>query len=79
MTYRGKVQNGVIVLDDSPTLPEGASVQVELAEDSSKPPPGSKQAVLSFLDRSTGWEGPPGELERLLAEVQEMREEDLLR
>ena len=28
MTYRGKVQHGVVVLDDGVTLPEGASVTV---------------------------------------------------
>ena len=29
MTYRGHVNNGVIVLDDSVTLPEGLGVNVE--------------------------------------------------
>jgi predicted DNA-binding antitoxin AbrB/MazE fold protein len=28
MTYHGRVQNGVIVLDDSVNLPEGAEVEV---------------------------------------------------
>jgi hypothetical protein len=31
MTYRGHVNNGVIVLDDAVTLPEGLSVRVEPA------------------------------------------------
>ena len=36
MTYRGHVENGTIRLDDAPTLPEGAQVEVRLlAEDSS--------------------------------------------
>jgi hypothetical protein len=30
MTYRGRVQNGVVVLDDSVKLPEGAEVKVDL-------------------------------------------------
>jgi hypothetical protein len=30
MTYRGHVQNGVVVLDEAVALPEGASVQVDL-------------------------------------------------
>jgi len=30
MIYRGHVQNGVVVFDDSVTLPEGAEVRVEL-------------------------------------------------
>ncbi len=29
MTYRGKVKNGVVVLEDSTTLPEGTEVCVE--------------------------------------------------
>lgn len=33
MSYRGHVENGVIVLDDPATLPEGAAVRVELAEE----------------------------------------------
>ncbi len=30
MTYRGRVKNGVVVLDDSVKLPEGAEVKVDL-------------------------------------------------
>jgi len=33
MTYRGHVENGVIVLDEPAELPEGASVRVEIAEE----------------------------------------------
>jgi hypothetical protein len=29
MTYRGKVQNGVVILQDSASLPEGTEVRVE--------------------------------------------------
>jgi hypothetical protein len=34
MSYRGHVQNGAVVLDDAVVLPEGASVHVELVDDS---------------------------------------------
>ncbi|MFO0897752.1 MAG: hypothetical protein U0836_10055 [Pirellulales bacterium] len=30
MTYSGHVQNGIVVLDGQPALPDGASVRVEL-------------------------------------------------
>ena len=33
MTYRGHVENGLVVLDDPVTLPNGASVQVDLVEE----------------------------------------------
>ena len=32
MTYRGHIENGLVVLDDSAALPEGASVQIEVLE-----------------------------------------------
>jgi len=32
MSYRGRVRNGVVVLDGAVRLPEGAVVRVELAE-----------------------------------------------
>jgi hypothetical protein len=33
MTYKGKVENGVILVEEGVRLPEGAEVQIELAED----------------------------------------------
>lgn len=38
MTYRGRVKNGVIVLDDSAALPDGTEVDVSLAVDDSTEP-----------------------------------------
>jgi len=38
----------------------------------------SKRRKSQKLRRVGSWEGPPGEFERLLAEVQQMRDEDLL-
>lgn len=32
MTYRGHVENGVVLVDDPVRLPEGAAVQVKLIE-----------------------------------------------
>jgi hypothetical protein len=32
MVFRGRVKNGVVLLDDPAALPEGATVQVELLE-----------------------------------------------
>ena len=34
MTYRGRVKNGVVVLDESVQLPEGAEVKVDLLAES---------------------------------------------
>jgi hypothetical protein len=42
MTYRGRVKNGVIVLDEPRALPEGAEVQVV---------PLAEQAVPTLYDR----------------------------
>lgn len=38
MTYRGRVKNGVIVLDPPASLPEGAEVDVIAAEQESEVP-----------------------------------------
>jgi len=38
MVYRGHVEKGVVVLDDSITLPEGLEVKVELPNDGAAEP-----------------------------------------
>lgn len=56
---------------------DGAEVFVEpVVNPATKqtPPRGSVAALLEFEGR---WVGDPGELDRLIAEVQSMREEDL--
>ena len=35
MTYRGHVENGTVRLDNMPTLPEGAQVEVRLLTENS--------------------------------------------
>ncbi len=42
MTYRGHVENGIVVLDDPVALPDGAPVQVDLL---------SEEAGTSLYDR----------------------------
>jgi len=37
MTYRGRVKNGVVVLDLPADLPEGAEVEVRLVQHGAKP------------------------------------------
>jgi hypothetical protein len=48
MTYQGKVTNGVVVLDNGATLPDGTAVRVEpiLETAAAQPQPGSLSAVL---------------------------------
>jgi hypothetical protein len=38
MRYKGHVQNGAVILDDAPDLPDGAEVEVELTQPQSKFP-----------------------------------------
>lgn len=38
MVYRGRVKNGVVVLDSPGVLPEGAEVRVEIVPSESKTP-----------------------------------------
>lgn len=71
MTYRGRVQNGVVVLEGSPPLEDGTVVNVEpLAENAREPRPGTAAAILRHAGT---WAGDPGEIDRLLAELREMK------
>ncbi len=75
MTYRGIVKKGVVVLEKPKALKDGTRVRVQpLATKNGKPRPRKSQP----LRRVGSWEGPPGEFERLLAQVQKMRDADLL-
>jgi hypothetical protein len=75
MTYRGRVQNGVVVFDEPVSLGEGTAVRVEpLADEGESPARGSPEALRDFTDR---WAGDPAELDDLLAEVQRLRDADL--
>jgi hypothetical protein len=44
MTYKGHVENGVVVLDEPAQLPEGTEVEVDLLSDERQGP--TMQAVL---------------------------------
>ena len=76
--YRGHFERGKVVLDEFATVPDGtpATIQVEqhTAPPPTKPLRGSPQAVLAS---DVKWVGEAGELERLLTEVQKLRDEDL--
>jgi len=53
MTYTGRVENGVIVLDDTEAiLPEGEKVQVELS--SSKPIKSIAERLKSVIGKAEG-------------------------
>jgi hypothetical protein len=75
MTYRGHIQNGQIILDEPADLPEGTRVSVEPLAQSSATQSGSAAAILSALEP---WDGPAEELDRLMAEIQQMRNQDML-
>lgn len=75
MTYRGVVKKGVVVLEKPKALKDGTRVRVEPVRAKNGK---SKARKVRPLRRVGSWEGPPGEFERLLAEVQQMRDADLL-
>jgi hypothetical protein len=66
MTYRGHIQNGVVVLDERADLPDGTPVAVQSLGGSQEPAPGSPQAVLKAAGT---WHGDAAELDRLLEEL----------
>ena len=72
MTYRGKLRQGVVVFEKVPRLKEGTVVRVQAIV--SKPPKRKRGKQL----RPVGsWQGESGELARLLAEVQQLRDADV--
>lgn len=59
MTYRGKVQNGVVVLDDEADLPEGTRVSVRpLKEPAKRRPAGRRKTLSQALLELAGSAGP---------------------
>jgi len=55
MVYRGHVENGVIRLEDSVRLPEGAAVEVHLLQqESAKPEAGTTSSVYERLKEFVG-------------------------
>jgi hypothetical protein len=77
MTYFGHVKNGQIVLDGPAVLADGTAVSIEpLAQpaDSAVSKTGTATAIVGAIQP---WDGPDGELESLLAEVQHSRDEDI--
>ena len=75
MVYRGSVKDGVVVLEGAPPLKDGTSVNVEpVAELPRGPRPGAAEAVLNNPAR---WQGEPEEIDRLLADLQEMKRAEI--
>ena len=75
MVYRGKVHNGQIVIDGAPRLAEGTELRIEPIVPT-EPRIGSPEAIRS----SAGiWANEADEVDRLLAELKEMKAEELRR
>ncbi len=74
MTYRGRIRNGVVVLEGgAPPLPEGTEVDVQ-PRPTGVPRRGSAEAVL----RHAGlWEGQAQEVDRLLDELRRAKQAEV--
>ena len=65
MTYRGHVENGVVVLDPPAELPEGAVVEVSLIDSASGPDEAEGQTLYEQYKDVIGIaEGLPSDLAR---------------
>ena len=69
MTHHGTVKHGVIIPDPSASLPEGARVRIETLDD--------QPALQPHFHPILPWDGPPGELDHLLDQLQQLRDSDL--
>lgn len=74
MTFRGTVQKGVVVFAKAPPLRDGTVVRVEPVVPRKKRGKARRKQPLRPVGR---WQGGPGEIDELLAEVQRLRDADL--
>ena len=80
MAYRGHIENGVVVLDDAVSLPEGAEVTVDLAEANAAEPSAQTEPNAPAKDAFWGLFAADADLvDRLLADTMRTREERRLR
>jgi len=75
VNYRGTIKKGQVVLDQPAYLPEGTAVWVAPVEPSRQATRGSAAGIIAAVQP---WDGPPGELERLLGDIQHLRDLDIL-
>ena len=73
MTYRGTIRRGVVVFGKAPPLKDGTLVRVEPVKIRKK----SAARKTRAFHPVGQWQGEPGELGRLLAQVQQGRDSDL--
>ena len=76
MTYRGRIQNGVVVLEGSPSLDEGTLVDVVPLAPPGKPKRGSAEAIMQHAGI---WADVADEVDRQLAELKEMKRAEIAR
>jgi hypothetical protein len=81
MTYRGRVRNGVVVLERALRLAEGTSVEVRPVSSGNGgagrgkvPRVGTPAAILPHVGT---WAGDPGEVDRLLGELRRIKEAEV--
>ena len=74
MTFRGTLKKGVVVFAKAPPLRDGTIVRVEPISPAKKRSKSRHKQPLRPVGR---WDGGPGEIDELLAEVQRLRDADL--
>ena len=74
MTFRGTVKKGVVVFASTPPLPDGTVVRVEPVTARPRRSKPKRKQPLRPVGR---WAGGLEEIDRLLAEVQRLRDADV--
>jgi len=81
MTFRGTIRDGVVVFAKAPRLKDGTPVRVEPIKPSKRAATrtggNSSRRKRQALRPVGPWQGEPGELRRLLDQVQRLRDADL--
>ena len=76
MTFRGRIKNGVVVLDGHPSLAEGTVVNVRPVGKSKKPKPGTAEAIMQHAGI---WASVADDVEEQLRLLRDMKNEELRR
>ena len=80
MPYHGHIENGLVVLDEPASLPEGAEVTVDLAEANPTEPSGWTEPNAPSKDPFWGLFADDAELvDQILADIMEDRQHRRLR
>lgn len=75
MTYTGRIQHGVVVLEGNPQLTDGTLVRVEVESDTL--PEGAVGSARAILRHAGAWSKIQPEVDQALEDLRQMKQDEL--